>query len=304
MKTVQWSVILLTMVATVATSGRVSAQDALDVLSDTTGPMVPFLAEPIEPRPAARLQTHFLPLSDANTDLSTFQMPFLFAGSWNFSGSVIGEASLPMILTFPEEGDTGFDIGNVKIGIEAPVMIEGARHRWTVSFDLFLPFSQIGHGDETAEDLANAAVRRGRQAMAASVLPSLAPSLTAETFTPVLGTHYRFNESKFVTMVGFGIPLFLGFDFNALNFFNDNHVGLRYDLAFGYDARPVFPTLELTGLTSFDDETATSLVTTLGIRGAFDNFEPGVAISYPIVVGNDAVESIVLAHIEFVYRFD
>src|SRR5262245_35387934 len=106
-------------------TGTAWAQEA-GTLTGSPGPGVPYLVETVLPVPSIRLQTHFMPLSvgvgDASTD--TFLVPFRIHGAWFFSESVVGEASLPFLLSFPSEGDSGFDLGNPRIGMEFPVVSE------------------------------------------------------------------------------------------------------------------------------------------------------------------------------------
>lgn len=326
----------LYLLTTVTTA---SAQE-VGSITGSPGPAVPFVTEPVLPDTNVRLQMQFIPVTQnfGAASVSDFLVPFRIYGAWMMSESVVGEASLPLLLTFPGSADgvadrsTGFDVGNAKIGLEWPIFSEGQRHRLSLSFDMFLPLSQISNGeselniatgeiDRNVQDLADAAERRARYGLAATLLPNLAPDYLAETFTVVPGLHYRLRQAGVVMHVSLDIPAYLGFDFSQPKFFHQNFLGLRYGVEVGYEARPIYPTLEFTGVTTFshDDpstlpgqpaakvDTFTAVLATLGVRAMLGAWEPGVGVTYPITLGGDTgdvLDTSVYIHFEMAYRFE
>jgi hypothetical protein len=329
------------LAALVVLGGTTSAAaQEIGTVTGSPGPGVPYVTEPVLPDPNVRLQTHFVPVTRhvaEDVSVDDFLVPFRLYGAMMMTDSVVGEASIPFLLTFPgtadgvAERDTGFDLGNPRIGFEWPIFSVGQRHRISLSFDMFLPFSQISLGDSELDlatgtirrdpqDVADALERRGRYGLAATLLPQLAPDFLPETFTVMPGVHYRFRQAGIVTHLNLDIPAYLGFDFSQPKFFHENFLGLRYGLGFTYEARPVYPSLEITGVTTFahDDpaalpeatpveiETTTALLATLGVRFAFGTWEPGVAVTYPITLGGDVgdmLDPVVYIHFELAYRF-
>ena len=282
-----------------ALSAPVAAQPQLDLAgtSHHAGPGVPFWAEPVLPSTTLRLQTSIAPAT--LNEESLVLVPMRVLGSFDFSSSVIGEASFPILLAnFADE--TRVELGNPRIGIEVPLLIKGTMHRWTFSLDLFVPVSQIGE-----DDPLDAALSVRNYGLAVAAFPNLAPDFMPEQLSPVPGTHYRLVVQKFSAHIGVDMPLMVNFDFDSDTFFDDFNYGIRYGGGFSYDLRPVFPTLDLLGYTSLSgDETETTFLAALGIRGAFQNFEPGVSVAFPITTPVEARETSVLVNVDLAYRFE
>jgi len=320
--------LVLVLAVLTALPGLVQAQER-GYVTGSPGPGIPFLLEPVLPVPSLRLQLFFAPVGiEVNdptadqpryvgTELSRddFLMPIRLDGVWFFSDSVVGEASLPFLVSFPGEGDNAFDIGNGRIGLEFPAVVAGGeQHRFSIALDLYLPFAQIRHKDHTAEEIR---AKGGRYELATAALPWLAPDFSPETFTPVVGLHYRLRQGKIVTNVVLDAPIYIGFDYNQDTLFHEVWGGLRYGVEATYAARPVFPTLEVVGVTTFAHNdpsrlpgeptreigTETSLLVALGLRAAFGLWEPGVAVTYPIILGDENLNTTVYAQVELTYRF-
>jgi hypothetical protein len=238
---------------------------------------------------------------------------------------VVGEGSLPILSAFPDQGDGGAEIGNPRIGMEFPVLSEGLfTHRWTVSLDFFLPFAQVNDSPPCASgserttlevpdcvsqsDYQGTLERIGRYGVGSAALPTLQPDLAPDRFSTVIGTHYRLRKGRFITQVGVDLPILMGFDLGFQHpdgtLLHEVDTALRYGAAFGVNVKPVFPSLEFVGVSQLSgDDDATALLASLGVRAAFREFEPGLAVTYPITLGPDDLEgSSVYVSIELAYR--
>ena len=261
---------------------------------------VPLWTEPVLPAPTIRLQTTIAPTTFNDSQL--ILVPIRLLSSFDFSDKVIGEASIPFMIAAYED-DTRLQIGNPRLGLEFPVLIKGAMHRWTLSFDFFLPITQVGEpeDEEEAEAVDN---RMLDYALAVSAFPNMVPDFSPEQLTATIGTHYRVTVQDFTAHAGVDFPLMINFDFDADTFFDEFNYGLRYGAGLSYDLRPVFPTLDILGYTNLSaDETATTMLAALGARFAFQKFEPGVSVAFPFTVAGDALETSVYVTVELAYRF-
>ena len=281
----------------------VAAQPQLDLAgtSHHAGPGVPFWAEPVLPSQTLRLQTSIAPATF--NEESILLVPIRLLGSFDFSSSVVGEASFPILLVnFADE--TRLELGNPRIGLEIPLLVKGTMHRWTFSLDLFLPVAQVFE-PENPDEALDAAKSLANYGLAVAAFPNLVPDFMPEQISPVPGTHYRLVVQKFSAHVGVDLPLMINFDFDSDTFFDDFNFGIRYGGGFSYDLRPVFPTLDLLGYTSLSgDEAETTFLAALGIRGAFQNFEPGVSVAFPITTPVEALSTSVIVNIDLAYSFE
>ena len=261
---------------------------------------VPLWAEPVLPAPTIRLQTAIAPISIG--DASVILVPMRLLSSFDFSDKVMGEASIPFVIA-AWDNETRIQVGNPRLGLEFPILIKGAMHRWTLSFDFLLPITQIGE-PENPDELVSALERILDYAVTTSAFPNLVPDFMPEQLTATIGTHYRAVVQDFTVHAGVDFPLYLNFDFDADTFFDDVNYGLRYGAGFSYDFRPVYPILEFVGYTWLSgDETATTMLAALGARFAFQKFEPGISIAYPFLTADDELETSVYVNVELAYRF-
>ncbi|MBN1944955.1 MAG: hypothetical protein JW797_04725 [Bradymonadales bacterium] len=299
------NIVLIGLVLAVSWLPRSSlGQEFSGTLSETSFPSVPYILEPVLPETSIRLQTHLLPL-ERTGDQDYILLPMRLIGSFSFSQRVIGEASLPFVVLIPGQDDARFEIGNPRIGLEAPFLMAGDRkHRWTFSFDLFIPVAQVGEG-ENAQEQEDAHMRLDRYALMSSALPTLSPDFGANRLPLVVGTHYRLRLNDFVGQVGVDVPFLIGFNLGGDQLFSDGEILLRYGGMVGYDLHPFYPTLEFVGVSQLSGESDawTALMGSAGFRYAIRGFEPGVAVTFPITLSNDALETTVYVSLELVYRF-
>lgn len=305
------------------------AREGAPTASDAIGPAVPFLAEPVLPEPSLRLQGQVIALSHdlGGVRAGDFLVPLRFLATWKLAPSLVAEASLPLLLTFPGTPDgaparsTAADIGNARFGIEWPACCAAGPHRLSLSLDAFLPLSQVTSGDSGAADLAAAAERRTRYALAAALLPNLASDYLAETLSIVPGVHYRYADGDVTFQVGVELPAFLALDVDRSAPFHESHLGVRYGIGAVYDARPIVPTFEVVGLTTFahDDpaapggavaarvDSATTVLAAIGLHAVIGDWQPGLAVSYPFTLGGDVTRDVtvgVYLHLELAYSLD
>lgn len=260
-------------------------------------PGVPFYVEPVMPSPTVRLQTHIVPTTLLTGSVT--QVVFRPLVSFDFSDSVVGEASLPLLLQ-AHESETRFHLGNPRFGLEFPILVEGDVHRWTLALDLFLPVIQIDD-----DVLVDSLVDRVDFALASASMPHLVSDFTPEAVGPVIGTHYRVEAEGIAVHAGVDFPMFIDFDFDADGFFEDFDFGLRYGLGVSYAAGQIYPTVEFVGFTALSaDEVETAALVAAGVRGAFNGFEPGIAVGIPVSTALEAIDSAISVSIELAYRFE